>query len=111
MLMRDGHQVEIVPDGALAWERIKTHPNNYDLLITDHHMPQMNGLDLVRHTRTLPYSGKIMVFSSEISNEVQEKYRQLSVDQVLPKPICKNTLFKALDAMFGEQHIRPNPTV
>jgi CheY-like chemotaxis protein len=91
-LGRDGHQVETVPDGLAALGRIATATVAFDLVITDHHMPVMNGLELVGRLRQLPFAGKIIVFSSELSADVAEAYRRLRVDYILPKPIFPATL-------------------
>jgi two-component system, chemotaxis family, chemotaxis protein CheY len=86
-LSRDGHTVESFADGMDALARIKENPAAYDLFISDHHMPRMNGLELVRELRRLPFRGKIFIFSSEIDEEVNDIYLTLKVDMVLPKPI------------------------
>jgi CheY-like chemotaxis protein len=92
VLSRDGHTLECVDDGLQALQKIAANPANYDLLITDHHMPNMNGLDLVTHLRALPFPGKIIVFSSELGAAVSDAYRKLKVDYLLPKPIFPVTL-------------------
>jgi len=91
-LGRDGHTVETAEDGQEALNRITATPSAFDLLITDHHMPNMNGLELVSRLRSLPFAGKIVVFSSELSEEVADAYRRLKVDCILPKPIFPATL-------------------
>jgi CheY-like chemotaxis protein len=89
VLSRDGHTVESAADGRLGLEKIATNPNAFDVVITDHHMPNCNGLQLVEGIRALPvpYQGKIIVFSSELSESVDLAYRRLKVDHILPKPI------------------------
>ena len=87
VLGRDGHTVETVPNGEDALALITAATVPYDVIITDHHMPGMNGLELVNHIRARPYEGKIIVFSSELSQSVDEAYRRLKVDHILPKPI------------------------
>jgi len=91
-LTKEGHTMECADDGLQALARITADPANYDLVITDHHMPNMNGLDLVTRLRALSFPGKIIVFSSELSSEVGAAYRQLQVDYLLPKPIFPATL-------------------
>jgi len=86
-LGRDGHTVESYADGADALERMKQDPAAYDLFISDHHMPRMNGLEVVRELRRIAFRGKIFIFSSEIDEEVNDIYLTLKVDMVLPKPI------------------------
>jgi CheY-like chemotaxis protein len=86
-LGRDGHQVESFADGASALARIKEDPTGFDVFISDHHMPKMNGLEVVRELRKIDFRGRIFIFSSEIDEEVNDIYLDLKVDHVLPKPI------------------------
>lgn len=86
-LERDGHSVESFSDGASALARIKEDPTAFDLFISDHHMPKMNGLEVVRELRRINFKGKIFIYSSEIDEDVNAIYLTLKVDMVLPKPI------------------------
>ncbi len=101
MLTREGHLVETVEDGAEALDWIERAPAAFDLLITDHHMPRLNGLELVRAVRHLPFSGKIIVFSSELNELVHERYRRLNVDLILPKPIFPVTFRQMLNELYA----------
>ena len=101
MLGREGHTVETADDGSIALERLKSDLQAFDLLITDHHMPRMNGLDLVRRIRATPFAGRIVVFSSEVSDEVNDQYRQLGVDLILPKPIFPATFRELLRDLYA----------
>ena len=95
-LGRDGHTVECVKDGQAALGRITAEPDAFDLLITDHHMPNMNGLELIQQVRTLPYRGKIIIFCSELSQDVNQAYCALKVDEILYKPILPSELRSVL---------------
>lgn len=97
VLAHEGHTVECVVDGYFALQRIIADPSSIDLIITDHHMPCMNGLELVTRLRTLPYHGKIVVFSSELRTEVDDAYRKLNVDKIFPKPIFPTELREMLE--------------
>lgn len=99
---RDGHSVECVEDGTDAVQRVTANPAGYDLIVTDHHMPRMNGLDLVLQLRQLPYKGKIMVFSSELNPAIAIEYRKLAVDRILFKPVYPSFLRQAITEMFPE---------
>src|SRR5882757_8994390 len=65
VLARDGHVAECVPDGRQALARLTKDYALFDLVITDHIMPNMEGVEFVTRLRTLPYKGKVIVFSSE----------------------------------------------
>jgi two-component system chemotaxis response regulator CheY len=92
VLGRDGHKVESVPDGHLALDLLKQNPAAYDVVITDHHMPTVSGLELVAKLRGMNYKGRIIVFSSELSEEVDATYRHHQVDFILPKPVFPSEL-------------------
>ncbi len=92
VLGRDGHKVDSVADGHLALELVRKDPTAYDVLITDHHMPTLSGLELVGQLRAINFPGKIIVFSSELSTSVDTSYRRHKVDHILPKPIFPSDL-------------------
>jgi CheY-like chemotaxis protein len=96
---RDGHAIECVDDGELALSRLRDDPA-FDLVITDHHMPNVNGLELVKCLRERSFPGKIMVFSSELSESVAREYREKGVDQILYKPVFPSALRKTIAEMF-----------
>lgn len=92
VLGRDGHKVDSVSDGHLAFDLLKANPQAYDVVITDHHMPTMSGLELVARLRSIDFKGRIIVFSSELSEEVDQGYRSHKVDFILPKPVFPSDL-------------------
>jgi two-component system chemotaxis response regulator CheY len=105
MLGREGHTVETAEDGAVAFDRLGNDLTAFDLLITDHHMPRLNGLELVRRVRQTAFAGRIIVFSSELSEEVNEQYRQLGVDLILPKPIFPVTFRAMLSDLYAGETV------
>ena len=96
---REGHTIECHADGALALARIEEDAA-FDLVITDHHMPNMNGLEFVTQLRERSFPGKIMVFSSELSESVAREYRERTVDRILYKPVFPAALRRVLGELF-----------
>src|SRR5437763_1751767 len=80
-LSRDGHEVECFEDGEVALRHL-IEDSSFDLVITDHHMPGMNGLEFVTHLRSLSFAGKIVVFSSDLNPHVATEYRKLNVERM-----------------------------
>ncbi len=97
----EGHMLETCSNGLIACEHLRLVPFTYDLVITDHHMPFMNGLELVREIRQLPYAGRIIVFSSELDERVHDEYLALGVDRVLAKPVRPRELRQLIAELFA----------
>ena len=99
-LSRDGHLIECVGDGRQALDRLTANPNGFDLVITDHHMPHLNGIELVTELRKLEYAGKVLIFCSELSPAVSDTYHRLNVDRILYKPVFPSELRQVLNELF-----------
>ena len=82
-----GHHVECVSDGTDAVDRIVTNANAYDIVISDHHMAGMNGLELVIRLREIKFPGMIAIVSSELNGDVETEYRRLGIERILYKPV------------------------
>ncbi len=101
ILQRAGYEIETAADGSEALRLLRGPRADFDLLITDHHMPVMNGLELVRQLPAVPFRGKVIVFSSEIDPAVHREYHRLGVNQILPKPIRPEALRRILAQLLA----------
>jgi len=86
-LSRSGHKVDCASNGAEAFEIVRANPAAYDIVISDHHMGEMNGLELSMKLREIKFPGMIAIVSSEINLEVAEEYRRIGVERILYKPV------------------------
>jgi two-component system, chemotaxis family, chemotaxis protein CheY len=86
-LTRAGHKVDCAPDGSDAFAMVKANPAAYDIVISDHHMTGMNGLELVMKLREIQFPGMIAIVSSELNSDVEDEYRQLGIERILNKPV------------------------
>lgn len=102
VLGREGHVVDCAENGAQAWAELVENPGRYDLLITDHHMPLVNGVELVERVRSIGFTGKIVVFSSDLSKEVEDAYRSLNVDHFMMKPVRPADLRQILADLWAD---------
>lgn len=73
-------------DGWEALIKVAATPQPFDLIITDHRMPRMGGLELVRRLRSRNFKGKIMVLSAHLSDEDIQGYEALRVNLMMSKP-------------------------
>lgn len=100
LVERQGNHVEVAADGVDAAARLAQNPEAFDLLLTDHQMPRLDGLGLVRRARELLFRGKIAVLSSELTELIRERYVALGVDLLLPKPILPRAFDAAIQQLF-----------
>jgi CheY-like chemotaxis protein len=99
-LENEGHHVECVDDGRAAFERIAADLEGFDLVITDHHMPFLSGLQLIEKLREAQFPGRIIVHSSNLRQSAADAYRAFAVDHILRKPA---QLAELLEAVHGIQ--------
>ena len=71
----------------------------FDVVITDHRMPGMNGLALVRQLRRKNFLGKILVLSAYLADEDIRAYEQLGVDMMMSKPFDFEELQQAMSVL------------
>lgn len=59
------------------------------LIITDHDMPFMNGMQLIEAIRKkdISYSVPVIVISAKLNDEIKNKYLQIGVSDVINKPV------------------------
>jgi CheY-like chemotaxis protein len=86
-------------DGWMALMKIGAAVEPFDVIITDHRMPRMNGLDLVRRLRVRKFTGKIIVLSAYLTKENIQAYEELEVDMMLAKPFDVGELQLAMDLL------------
>jgi CheY-like chemotaxis protein len=58
-----------------------------DLIITDYHMPAMNGLDLIARVRERQIPSRIILITAYSSPELYDAAQRLHVDHYLTKPV------------------------
>jgi len=83
-LEQEGYRVVMCSDGAVAISRMASAAR-YDLLIFDNHLPNVNGLELVRYARQLQHRRQtpIIMFSA---SDGEPEARSAGVDAFLRKP-------------------------
>lgn len=86
VLQAAGYAVEEAEDGAEALEKAKARV--FDLVVTDHNMPRMDGVTLVRALRELPQYDDValLVLSTENAPELKAKGREAGATGWMAKP-------------------------
>jgi C4-dicarboxylate-specific signal transduction histidine kinase len=75
-------------NGVEALKLLKDSKNDFDLVITDYEMPEMDGLELLRQMRSDPRLARlpVIVMTNVISNEVNMEALRLGASEFSPKP-------------------------
>src|SRR5437763_16376443 len=94
-----GAKITDACDGWMALMKIGAAAKPFDVIITDHRMPRMNGLELVRRLRVRQFTGKIIVLSAYLTKENIQAYEELEVDMMLAKPFDVVELQLAMDLL------------
>ena len=82
-----------------GWEaliKIGATAQPFDVIITDHRMPRMTGLEFVRQLRKQDFGGKILVLSAHLADEEIRAYEELNVDMMMTKPFDFDELQEAM---------------
>jgi two-component system, chemotaxis family, chemotaxis protein CheY len=86
VLQGAGYEVAEAGDGVEALELARNRV--FDLVVTDHNMPRMDGVTLVRELRSLPNYDPValIVLSTEVSPELKQKGRDAGATGWMAKP-------------------------
>ena len=76
-----------------------------DLIITDYHMPSMNGLELIRIVRARQIMSRIILMTAYSSAELYDEAQRLHVDHYLTKPVPLLDLRRLAAAALDTIHV------
>jgi CheY-like chemotaxis protein len=94
-------QIESVASALEALTLIDQHPPA--LIITDYHMPEMNGLELIAAVRERQLVSHIILMTAYTALDVQIEAERLGVDHYLIKPVPIATLRQLTASVIESQ--------
>jgi two-component system, cell cycle response regulator CpdR len=94
-----GHAVKAFGEGASAFEEIKQE--NFDLLLTDIVMPEMDGIELARRAAELDPALKIMFITGFAAVALNPDSRAPKDAKVLSKPFHLRDLVNEVNRMMA----------
>ncbi|EDY18722.1 response regulator receiver protein [Chthoniobacter flavus Ellin428] len=71
----------------------------FDLIIADGDTPAMGGIDLVTKLRSIRYPAGIIVFLTNMNNDLVPGYEQLGVKGILKKPLELSDLRQCMETL------------
>jgi PAS domain S-box-containing protein len=96
-----GLEVTALGDGAAAREAVAAEPRRYDLVITDHTMPQLTGLALARELARLRPGLPVFLYTGYGEDLSPADLRDACVAQLVRKPIEPAQFFPLIAAHLG----------
>jgi DNA-binding response OmpR family regulator len=84
-------------DEALV--KVSNHSEAFDVVIVDHKMPRVSGVELVQRLRAANFAGKIIVLSAHLTDENRRLYAEFKVDTMLSKPFDVHELREVVDSL------------
>ncbi len=99
-LTRAGYRVDAVEDGALAWAALQVR--RYDLLITDNHMPNVTGIELVKKLRKKNSALPVVMATGAVPAAELERHPWLGISDILLKPFAYEELLRTVKRVLSE---------
>jgi CheY-like chemotaxis protein len=99
VLKLSGHRAAFATDGDEALEMFENAVIPFDLIITDHLMVRVSGLDLVHRLREKGFTGEIVVLTAYAGTIEEREYRKLEVAGIMEKPFDIAELRKWLNCI------------
>jgi DNA-binding response OmpR family regulator len=104
-----GYQVDTVEDGVAGWDALRA--SRYDLLITDHKMPKISGIELVKKLRSARVTLPVVLVSAIIPTDELTRNPSLQLAATLPKPFSAEELLRTVKKVLGAAEGAPSSTV
>lgn len=93
-----GYSVDLAPDGGDALEKV--HATEYDLIILDLMLPDIDGLRLLERLRNRRSSSSVMILSARDAVDDRVKGLELGADDYLVKPFAFVELLARVRALL-----------
>ncbi len=105
MLKGSGHAVTSVSNGREVLQWIDEKHDQFDLVIMDLYMPEMDGFQAIQVLREKGYDIPIIVMTGHFpEEEVSDRLKGLNVGISLRKPVLISTLLNAVHGVIGKKH-------
>jgi two-component system chemotaxis response regulator CheY len=103
-----GLKILMADSAERAWELLESRHDNIRALVTDLHMPGMDGFELIDRVRTnQQHAGMpIVVITGSTDPHVSDRLRQRGVNAVFAKPYSPAVVREKLEQLLGnDTHI------
>ena len=93
-LARPGYHVDAAEDGVAGWEALQAH--KYNLLITEHSLPKLTGVELIRKLRAARMAVPVVMAAVRLPTQELARNPSLQLAAMLPKPFYISELLETV---------------
>jgi len=106
LLTKAGYSVETAGNGQEAVARFIARPDDYDVILMDVQMPELNGLDATRLLRAKGFTSiPIIAMTAEAMQGDREKCLAAGMSDYISKPIKREAVFEVLKKWVIERPV------
>ncbi len=100
-----GLKILMADSAERAWELLESRDQNIRALVTDLHMPGMDGFELIDRVRTNQWHARmpIVVITGSTDPHVSDRLRQRGVNAVFAKPYSPALVREKLEQLLGNE--------
>ncbi len=85
-LQRHGFQVTSFTQPTLALNALRARPHDYDLMVTDYNMPDLNGIDVLRQAQAIRADLPVALTSGYVTQEIEQNALAAGAKALIYKP-------------------------
>ena len=102
-LEKMGYEVTAESSSVKALDIFKSNPDQFDLIITDHSMPEMSGIELIAEILKIRPGMRVVICSGYTTKVTTENYKEKGINVFINKPYDKEILSEAIrEALNGK---------
>jgi len=100
LLVKTGISFDFAENGKMAVSLFQEHPERYNMILMDVHMPEMDGFEATRRIREsaspIAKNIRIIALTADVFKEDIEKCLEAGMDGHIGKPVFPNNLYAIL---------------
>lgn len=105
-LKRLGYSVSTAKSGSDAWKRFGRDPSRFDIVITDHVMPQITGMTLAEKMLEVRRDLPIILCTGYSEMVSEEKAKAIGISDFLMKPLVRQELADRVRRVLDARGVR-----
>lgn len=96
-----GIDADLAQNGFVALDMLKI--KQYDVILIDLHMPEMDGYALAREVEQIYPQIKRIIFTADIVEEVRNRLKEMGIYHILSKPFDPKEMHRVLSEVLAER--------